>query len=284
MNRNFDDWISTFKETIFTCKYFVDFEKVHNYIDINKVEFAALNSLIGSKNIESDFDILVSKMPSVINVLPLLLAIRKNETKYLDDNHVLTFNFDNNSLFNNNDYKKFMRDTGLFDLFEKHLISSVVDYATGVEVGSDTNARKNRSGKAMSLVVEKSIKEAGFILNETYFKEMYKTDIESNFKIEISSENQDNKRFDFVIINSNKIIAMEVNYFSSQGSKPSETSRSFRLLNTESSHIKDFVFIWITDGYGWHKIQNNLRNSFNQIEHLYNINDLENGILNKIMK
>ncbi|MBU1094405.1 MAG: type II restriction endonuclease [Firmicutes bacterium] len=284
MSRNFDDWILTFKETIFTSKYFVDFEKVHNYIETNKVEFAALNSLIGSRSIEADFDILINKIPSVINVIPLLLAVRKNEIKYLDNGDVLTYIFESNTLFNNDDYKKFMRDTGLFNLFEKHLISSVVDYATGVEVGSDTNARKNRSGCAMSLIVEKSIIDAGFVLNETYFKEIYKTDIESMFEIKISSENEDNKRFDFVLVYKNKIVAMEVNYYSSQGSKPSETSRSFRLINNESCNIKDFIFIWITDGFGWCKIKNNLRNSFNQIEHLYNINDLENGILNKVLK
>lgn len=39
-------------------------------------------------------------------------------------------------------YKTFMRKTGIFDLMENHIISSLVDYVTGIETGLDSNGRK----------------------------------------------------------------------------------------------------------------------------------------------
>ena len=47
-----------------------------------------------------------------------------------------------------------MRKTGIFDLISKHIINNLVDYATGVEVGLDSNGRKNRGGHLMEDLVE----------------------------------------------------------------------------------------------------------------------------------
>ena len=51
-----------------------------------------------------------------------------------------------------------------------------------------------------------------------------------------------------------------------------------------TKNIKNFLFIWITDGQGWKNAKSNLKEIFNEMENIYNINDLENGIISKIIK
>ena len=55
-NRNFDEWLSKFRPSISSYDYYIDFEKVVRNVDEIKVELNILNSLIGSKNIEEDFE------------------------------------------------------------------------------------------------------------------------------------------------------------------------------------------------------------------------------------
>ena len=46
----------------------------------------------------------------------------------------------------------------------------------------------------------------------------------------------------------------------------------------------DFTFVWFTDGQGWNSARHNLEETFDVLEHIYNINDMENGIISQIMK
>ena len=39
-------------------------------------------------------------------------------------------------------YALFMKNSGLFDLIQKHIINNLVDYVLGVEVGMDTMAER----------------------------------------------------------------------------------------------------------------------------------------------
>lgn len=56
-------------------------------------------------------------------------------------------------------YKVFMRKTGLFNLIENHIVNNLIDYALGVETGLDSNGRKNRGGHLMENLVEDFIKK-----------------------------------------------------------------------------------------------------------------------------
>ena len=62
-------------------------------------------------------------------------------------------------------YAVLMRETGLFELLENHLVSNLIDYALGVEVGLNSNGRKNRGGHLMEDLVESFIKKGRFILS-----------------------------------------------------------------------------------------------------------------------
>lgn len=282
MRRNFNEWLSKFRSSIANYDYYVDFEKVHNNVDKIRIELNILNSLIGSKNIENDFEKLIEKYPETLKCIPLLLAVRANEIYTVDSSGEYNYNF-KKANYSPEQYTIFMRKTGLFDLLSNHIINSLVDYSTGVETGLDSNGRKNRGGHLMEDLVESYIKNAGFIKNETYFKEMYIHEIIDKWKIDlsaISNSGKMEKRFDFVIKTDNMIYGIETNFYASGGSKLNETARSYKQLSQEADTIDGFTFVWFTDGQGWKSARNNLEETFDVMEHIYSIHDLENGIIN----
>ena len=285
MKRNFKEWFADFTDTIATYEYYTDFNVVYRNIDKIKVELNILNSLIGSKNIENDFNALFKKYPEIRKCLPLLIAVREKEIKVIDEGEKLKYNFTN---INDMELlKRFMRKTGLYDLISNHLVNNLVDYATGVEVGLGSNGRKNRGGHLMEDVLQGFIEKEGFVLNQTYFKEMYLKDIESMWNINLSALSNLGKvakRFDYVVKTKNCIYAFETNFYSSSGSKLNETARSYKMLAEESKNIKGFAFVWVTDGLGWVGAKNNLEETFDAMENIYNIKELSEGKLKEILK
>lgn len=285
-NRNFREWLSSFRDSIADYGYYIDFQKVHRNVDSIKIELNILNSLIGSNNIEADFENLTNKYPETLKCIPLLLAVRTNEIYAIDGDGDFTYNFKNPNL-TVKQYKIFMRKTGLFDLIENHIVNNLVDYATGVETGLDSNGRKNRGGHLMENLVESFIQKSGFIKEESYFKEMYIHQITYKWGIDlsaISNQGKTEKRFDFVVKTSNMIYGIETNFYGSGGSKLNETARSYKTLALETDTIDGFTFVWFTDGKGWTSARHNLEETFDVMEHIYNIKDLENGIISEVFE
>ena len=282
MKRDFAEWLLTFTDSIANYKYYIDFETIYKNAEIYKIELNMMNSLIGSENIEQDFENLIHKYPEVLKCIPTLLAVRQTEIIVLDDEgNKFEYNFKNMN-YNVEQYTVFMRETGLFELLEKHLINNLYDYVLGVECGLNSNARKNRGGHLMEDLVEKFIQRAGFEKDKTYFKEMYLQDIERRWKLDmsfISNKNQATKRFDFVIKTDRCIYGIETNFYASGGSKLNETARSYKMIAEEAERVVGFEFVWFTDGMGWISARNNLRETFDNMEHIYNIADMKNGII-----
>ena len=292
MLRNFDDWLLSFRDSIADYGYYIDFEKVHRNVDSVKIELNILNSLIGSKDIENDFENLMKKYPEILKCIPLLLAVRATEIYCQDENGGYLYKFDfgkypPNSHTYYERYKYFMRETGLFDLLENHIINNLVDYVTGVETGLDSNGRKNRGGHLMEDLVERYIADAGFIKDVNYFKEMKINEIEKKFGINlsaISNKGKTVKRFDFVIKTKDTIYGIETNFYASSGSKLNETARSYKQISQEAQSINGFIFVWFTDGKGWVDARHNLEETFDVMQHIYNIKDLEDGIIDEVYK
>jgi len=281
--RDFSKWLSTMKDSIATWEYYTDFQKVYGNVEVIKIELNILNSLIGSKTIESDFIALAKKYPNIITAIPILLAKRESEIKITDTKGELKFNFKRPN-YSIEEYSEFMEKTGLFDLLQNHLINNLVDYVMGVEVGMDTNGRKNRTGDAMEDLIESYLRKAGV----TYFKEMYKSDVERKFGLDlsaISNEGKTEKRFDFVFIYNGVVYGCECNFYSGGGSKLNETARSYKTLALESKAIQGFAFIWFTDGTGWNSAKHNLEETFDVLDTIFNLSDLEtNGLIKLIEK
>lgn len=284
--RNFEKWLSKFRASISSYDYYIDFSKVVRNVDEVKVELNILNSMIGSKNIEYSFESIVSKYPETLSCIPLLLAVRGNEIYAQDEDGAFLYNFKNMN-YSIEQYKIFMRKTGLFDMIANHMVNNLVDYALGVETGLDSNGRKNRGGHQMEDLVEKYIQAARFVKNKNYFKEMYVKDIEQKWNIDLSAlSNQGKaaKRFDYVIRTDKMIYAIETNFYGGGGSKLNETARSYKMLSQEADTIDGFTFVWFTDGIGWKSARGNLRETFEVMENIYSIDDMENGIMQDIFE
>lgn len=282
--RDFDAWIGKFRPSISGYDYYIDFEKVVRNVEDIKIELNILNTLIGSQNIEHDFERIITKYPETLSCIPLLLAVRGNEIYAQDEDGAFLYNF-KKANYSVDQYKIFMRKTGLFDLLEHHLVNNLVDYALGIETGLDSNGRKNRGGHQMENLVEKYIVSAGFIKDSTYFKEMYLKDIEQTWNMDLSAlSNQGKaaKRFDFVIKTETMLYAIETNFYASGGSKLNETARSYKMLAQEAAMIGGFAFVWFTDGSGWRRAKGNLRETFDAMDMIYSIDDMEQGIMDKI--
>ena len=285
MNRDFNKWLDNFKSSISNYSYYVDFEKIYKSAEKYKVELNILNSLIGSNNIEKEFENIILKYPETLEVIPMLLAVQSTEIFVKDSTNEYLFKF-NKMVYSIEDYVKFMRETGLFELLQKHIINNLYDYLLGVEVGLDSNGRKNRGGHLMEDLVESFIIKAGYKKNENYFKEMYLSDIEKKWNLdlsEMSGNNTSTKRFDFVIKTDNQVYVIETNFYASGGSKLNETARSYKMLAEESKKVDGVTFIWFTDGLGWKSARKNLEETFNELPTLYSINDLDNGVLDKLI-
>lgn len=283
IKRDFNEWLSKFKSSISDYTYYVDFKKIYRNVDKIKVELNILNSLIGSNDIENEFKNIIVKYPETLGCIPVLLAVRSNEIFIKDELKEYLFKF-NKMVYSIDDYVRFMKESGLFDLLQNHIINNLYDYVLGIEVGLDSNGRKNRGGHLMENLVESYIRKADI---KEYYKEMYISEIENKWNLDLSSisgNNVSTKRFDFVIKTDNQVYVIETNFYSSQGSKLNETARSYKMLAEEAKKVNGLTFIWFTDGTGWKNARKNLEETFNELETLYNINDLENGILDKIIK
>ncbi|GHU93267.1 type II restriction endonuclease LlaDCHI [Deltaproteobacteria bacterium] len=253
-------------------------------MDAIKVELNILNSLLGSTNVENEFESLITKYPECLKCVPLLLAVRESEIYAIDGDDEFRFSFREMN-YTVDKYKMFMRKTGLFDLLKQRVLSSLVDYATGIETGLDSNGRKNRGGHLMENLVESYLQKYGFVKDDTYFKEIRISDIEAKWGISLSAlsnEGKTVKRFDFVVKTAACIYGIETNFYSSSGSKLNETARSYKTIAIGSSDIQGFAFVWFTDGQGWRDARHNLKEIFDVMEHSYNIDDLESGVMSRI--
>lgn len=274
--RNFNEWLGKMRPSINNYNYYVDFEKVYANVENIRIELNIMNSLIGSKNIEADFTALLKRYPEILKCVPTLLAVRQSEIYAQDSEGAFLFDF-NRMNYSVEQYMEFMRKTGLLDLIANHLVNNLVDYVLGIETGLDSNGRKNRGGHQMEDLVEGFIQQTGI----EYYKEMYITDIEKKWGLDlsaISAEGTSTKRWDFVVKTEKTIYVIETNFYGGGGSKLNETARSYKMIAEEARDVAGVEFVWVTDGGGWRSARRNLEETFNTMQHLYNINDMENGV------
>lgn len=284
MERDFDKWFETFIESISSYDYYINFKKVYENVSDIEIKLNLLNYMVGKPNIEEVFVEIIKKYPECLECIPILLAVRNKEIKIFENEKVIEYNFDRKDE-NIEKFKYFMKRSGLFNLISKHCINNLVDYVLGVEVGLDSNGRKNRGGHLMEDLVEGYLIKSGLKKDVSYFKEMKISKIEEKWDLDlsaISNKGKTEKRFDFVIKGENKIYGIETNFYFNNGSKLNETARSYKTIALESNEIEKFEFVWITDGYGWKGAKNNLIETYEIMEHLYNINDLKNGIIERL--
>ena len=291
-NKVFEYFIKSLKESIFTWEYFVDWEKINKNTKSIEKELNILNYLIGKEEIEEEFLKLIKEYPNVKKILPILLAIRENKLKKLQiitDFDNLTYEeiynfFYKDPLVNSNvKLLKFFNESGLKSIFKDRKIKNLVDYCYGVEVGLDTNARKNRTGILMEKIIGKYIKNFAEKFGLEYLSQATKLRIEGKLKYSIQVDKY-NRKFDFSILNKskNKLYMIEVNYYGGGGSKLKSTAGEYIELSNLLKR-QNIEFIWITDGHGWKNSKNPLFETFINNDYVFNIEFLYNGVLEEII-
>ena len=276
----------TLIETNYTYDFFVNWDKVNKNRDAFKYEVALLKSIKNSSNPANDFRDLLTKYPEVIKVIPILLACRDGLLKVLNS-------FENDLKFKSYDFNKseysdkdivdivhFAEKTRLLEMLCK--MDSAIDYLLGVEVGLDTNARKNRSGTFLEKMVTETLKELSDSNPGLVFLEQKSFGfVEEKYNIEIPVALKDRK-FDYAVINKGQATTIEVNFYSGTGSKPSEIVSSYSDRNRELKSA-GWKFVWLTDGQGWKKMQRPLHVGIENIDYVINAKLLRKGILEKII-
>lgn len=284
----FEDLKNSLQKSITTWGYFVDWEKVKQNVSELNTELNILNSLIGSSNIENDFLSICKKYPEVKSALPILIAVRKKQLKDLP----ILINpgqlevLDIKELFEeeNDDYEnliKFFRESGLKEIFQDKRIKNLVDYVTGIEVGMDTNGRKNRTGTLMEALVEEEIRNICIKNGYEYGTQMTARKVKERWGKEIPTDKA-RRRFDFVVSTGKELVLFEVNFYRRGGSKLKATAGEYIGLEEiiKSSGLK---FVWITDGLGWLSAATYLEEAFIKNDYIFTLKMIKNGILEEVL-
>lgn len=266
MNKDFDKFMSQLQETNQTLDFFCDFGKISQNVDNIKLSLCMLNSLIGATDMRKAVEVIWNRDKTAFGVMDILIAVRSEGKKKVLSGLGQCVVMD--TLFTSVDgVMEFLESTGLQTLFQSKRINNLVDYVFGIETGLDTNARKNRSGHVMEHRVAEMFSQKGV----NFRREVYSSEWP-----EISAVlGDDEKRFDFVVETAERIFLVEVNFYSSGGSKLNEVARSYSDIAPKINSVPGFEFVWITDGIGWKSAKNKLQEAYNIIPHIYNLTNIE---------
>jgi len=282
-----------FLPTLATYDYLVDWDKVLENKFKYEIQLNILNSLLNLKKEEfkKRFFEVLRIYPEVIESFPILLATRERELIFIDDIYNLNINryvfvkpyLINKELIEN--YYQFFIKTGLKKLFCDFKITNLVDYVFGVEVGLNSNARKNRTGKIMEQVVFNYLNNfCKSNPNFVFIEQATQQKIYENFGISIQID-KNSRRFDFALFNklNNKLYLIEVNFYGGGGSKLKATAGEYQYLNDFLKN-QGMEFIWVTDGQGWLSALHPLEETFIHNDYVINLYMLKLGILEYICK
>lgn len=269
MADRFNEFMKPLKETHFSLKDYVDFPKVAANVEAISIKLNQLNYLIGQEDMAKAVKLLWEENPKVFSVLDILIAVRtKDKKKAIDENGNILLVYD--YFTSPAQVTKFLNETGLTEVFQKKQIKNLVDYVFGVEVGLDSNARKNRGGHIMEDLVANIFDKHGI----SYEQEVYYTE----FPEIVRALGADNKRFDFVVKAKGKTYLIEANFYTGGGSKLNEVARSYSELAPKINAVPGFEFVWITDGIGWESARNKLEEAFAHIPSVYNLTNIQEFI------
>lgn len=272
--KNFEKFMSQLQETNQTLDFFCDFDKISQNVANIKLSLCILNSLIGSTDMRKSVETIWNRDRTAFNVMDILIAVRSEGKKKVLDNLGRCVELD--SLFTSVDgVMEFLDTTGLTEIFQSKKINDLVDYVFGIETGLDTNARKNRSGDIMEDMIARIFDKNGV----KYRREVYSHEWAAITNV----LGDDEKRFDFVIEKPTKTYLIEVNFYSSGGSKLNEVARSYSDISPKINSVQGFEFVWITDGIGWRSAKNKLQEAYSIIPKIYNLTNISNfiSIVNK---
>ena len=276
-----DYFFKSLLKTNWTYDYFVEWKKVRQNLANCVKEISLLNSLskIPAEKRKTELKSIFIKYPETIPVIPLIIAMREHSIPILDAGEKTfhkIFDFSRRRIgeAEAENLVVFCEKVGVLALFED--INDLYAYLMGVEVGMDSNARKNRSGEIfrqlLSLLLKKKANEFNLQLREE----------------DTSIQTARVKRADFVIYSKGKPrIAIECNFYNTTGSKPIEVANAYVDFQRKIREKGGCSFIWITDGPAWEKMRATVKQCFGEIDFPINYTIAEEkleAILNESLK
>jgi DpnII restriction endonuclease. len=295
MNRDkieFAEFMRTLYPSNRTFEYYTNWAKVFLNVDNIRIKLSILNSVIGSDDVENDLRYIIKNYPDVVQAFPILIAEREKNLNILVDYINSPWIYKNFSFTSKKNYSdkeidlliEFLKGTKIVELFKNSRITNFIDYISGIEVGMDTNGRKNRSGHISENITETYIRKISEKYNLEYLKEATSEKIERNWNLLVPVD-KSSRRYDFTIKVKNKVIIIENNFFSGGGSKLKSVAGEFSGLYDILQHAEDVLaFVWITDGYGWNTAHKPLEEIYNKIDYVFNNKILLDGALEKIIQ
>jgi DpnII restriction endonuclease. len=283
-NAAFEYLLSNLKDTIRTYDFFVAWEKVLGNVSDIEIALNILNTLIGKEDISSKLKELIKRYPEIVPVIPLLIAVRDKTIKIADLGGDIEYSFARKKSYSDDEINKilyFVEKSGFLKVIADRSIKNLVDYSIGVEVGLDTNARKNRSGTTMENLIEVYVKKICEKHGFRYIAQATVAKIKQEFGKDVSTDKAD-RHFDFAVDTDTMLYLIEVNYYGGGGSKlksvAGEFSNLFSLVKNDTTG-----FIWVTDGKGWLTARRPLFETFRATDYVMNINMIEHGLLEEIV-
>ena len=282
----FDKITQSFKEKITQWDYFVNWAKVFSNIEPIEKELNLLNFLIGRDDIETEAYNLIKQYPQVIKAFPTLIAVREKSIDILIDTK--NFIYKNYSFSTGNltdqeckELANFVLNSGIGEILKDKKVKNLVDYATGVEVGLDSNGRKNRGGTLMESLVEEFVSDTCQNLGLQYMPQATAQKIKAQWNLDIIVD-KSSRQLDFAINKDGKLFFIECNFYGGGGSKLKSTATEYIEMNRYWNK-QGIEFIWITDGAGWKTTLKPLREYFDKADYLLNLEMLKDDVLIQIL-
>lgn len=313
-NLSKEERINIFSESVLktnrTFDFFIDYTKAEEVIKTYNIELNILNALVRNENYDEDFVKILKICPNVINLFPVLIALSHKERALLKkgkenltildidkiDSYVKV-NYDNDLkeieyIFCIDENKKlaeeyiqkyleFTKRVGIKYLLTNVVKKHIIDYIIGCEIGLDTNARKNRSGKIFEKLLEPLLKGISDKYNIKLNQQVKYSEFISK---EVLIKELKDKKADFIFSNEEKILVIEANFFNDSGSKPNAIIESYT-GRAEAVKNAGAEFLLITDGKKYHnETYEMLEKEFSRLDYILNYNMVKSGMLEDIVR
>lgn len=284
-------FLSTLSITNRTPEYYVNWEKVNGGVKKHALALNTLNYLIGLNNLYEEAIQLFTQQPNLLEAVPVLFASRDVHLDVMEvdeDESIFFYNLDfkNVDTTNIQKYVDFMQKSGLLDFLKHSANRSLVDYAYGVEVGLDSNGRKNRSGKVMEDLLEGQLRAVADFYGYQTMTQATAHRMRQEWQVEVPVDKSERK-FDGALFDSHKrrLFLFETNYYGGGGSKLKSVAGEFKsLYNHIMQNSEGIEFVWVTDGQGWKTTAKPLSEAFAVIPNIFNINQIHHGYLREFTR
>lgn len=284
-------FLSTLSITNRTPEYYVNWEKVNGGVKKHALALNTLNYLIGLNNLYEEAIQLFTQQPNLLEAVPVLFASRDVHLDVMEvdeDESIFFYNLDfkNVDTTNIQKYVDFMQKSGLLDFLKHSANRSLVDYAYGVEVGLDSNGRKNRSGKVMEDLLEGQLRAVADFYGYQTMTQATAHRMRQEWQVEVPVDKSERK-FDGALFDSHKrrLFLFETNYYGGGGSKLKSVAGEFKsLYNHIIQNSEGIESVWVTDGQGWKTTAKPLSEAFAVIPNIFNINQLHHGYLREFTR